>query len=65
MLSPTVWGIWNNAPFWVWPLLAVLLTIGIWATRTRNTSLISFYVLPFLALIGIRAIADLHHSPQN
>ncbi|MCF6232983.1 MAG: hypothetical protein L3J36_07790 [Rhodobacteraceae bacterium] len=43
----------SGPPIWVWPLLALLLLIGLRATRDRQTSLIPIFALPFLGIAGL------------
>ncbi len=47
MLLPN--GILGGAPIWVWPLLVLLVFIGFKTAKPRQTCLILFYFLPFLA----------------
>ena len=41
------------SPLLPWPLLAVLIVLGLHSTRDRTTSLIPLMALPFLALAGL------------
>lgn len=52
-------GILTGAPLWVWPLLALLLFMGIRASKTRQVPKVLFYVVPLLGLISINTIAGL------
>ncbi|MEM1162345.1 MAG: hypothetical protein AAGJ28_15545 [Pseudomonadota bacterium] len=52
-------GIAANAPVWVWPLLAMLVLLGLRATRTRRVPLLLIYMMPLLMLISIDRVAAL------
>ena len=54
-------GIWQNAPIWVWPLFFVLLAIGLFATRTRNSSIIPYFFYPLFGLTAANALMSLGH----
>lgn len=49
----------TNAPIWVWPLLVLLLFVGLRATRPRRAPIALFYALPFLGLLGLRSLLAL------
>lgn len=59
MFTKVVTGILTNAPIWVWPLLIVLIVMGLAATRTRNTLLILHYFMPLLGIIGLGSVRAL------
>ena len=61
-LYRTLSGIFNNAPLWVWPLLLILVVLGLRETKTRQVNKISFYFLLLISLIGIRGIIGLEHQ---
>jgi len=48
-----------GAPIWVWPLLALLVWIGLRASRKRSTHVYSVYFMPLIGLISIASIARL------
>ena len=48
-----------NTPVWVWPLLAILIAVGLRARHTRIVPLWLLYVLPVLALLPLHATASL------
>lgn len=64
-MSQLIAGIWQNAPVWVWPLFFVLLAIGIFSMRDRNSSVIPYYFYPLFGLSAIGAISGLQHVPLN
>ena len=54
-------GVATNAPIWVWPLLLVLIYVGVSALRNRTTSTYLVYAYPLLsisALGAVRGLAD-------
>lgn len=53
-----------GAPVWVWPLLALLVWVGLRASRQRSTHVYSIYLMPLLGLISIASIARLP-EPQR
>lgn len=53
----------TEAPIWVWPLLGVLLFLGIRATRPRQAPVYLFYCLPLLGLISLNSARSLPHQP--
>jgi len=46
----------GNAPVWVWPLLALLLFVGMRATKDRQVPVVLLYTLPLLGVMGARTI---------
>ena len=52
-------GIFQNAPIWVWPLLLVLIGVGVMSSRERSTKSWVLYVLPVLGILAINAVARL------
>lgn len=53
----------TNAPLWVWPLLALLISIGFIATRERTTLIAPLYALPFLGILSFNAVTVLSPTP--
>lgn len=49
----------TNAPIWVWPLLVLLLFVGLRATRPRRAPVALIYSLPLLGLLGLRSLLSL------
>jgi hypothetical protein len=49
----------TNAPLWVWPLLALLISFGFIATRERTTLIAPLYGLPFLGILSFNAVNGL------
>lgn len=54
-------GILSGAPIWVWPLLVLLVVLGVRASRPRQTSVLLIFFLPLLGLITIRSVGALPH----
>jgi hypothetical protein len=54
----------TNAPLWVWPLLALLISFGFIATRERTTLIAPLYGLPFLGILSLSAVNALTISPS-
>ena len=52
-------GIITGAPIWVWPLLALLVFIGLRARRTRKAPVGLVYALPLLGALALRSTAAL------
>lgn len=52
-------GIVTGAPLWVWPLLLVLLALGLRASRPRETSLLPLCLLPLIGLSNLSTLAQL------
>jgi hypothetical protein len=61
MLNQIIHGIVNNAPIWVWPLLLVLIVIGLHATRTRITFTPTYCLLPLAGLLALRGMFTIPH----
>ncbi|MFK7902056.1 MAG: hypothetical protein AB8B49_04350 [Nitratireductor sp.] len=51
----------SNTPIWVWPLLVLLIAIGIRSSKTRYAPIALFYGLPFMGLLGLNGILRLEH----
>ena len=49
----------TKAPLWVWPLLVLLLVVGLRAARPRETSLAPYLFLPLLGGITLNTLAHL------
>jgi hypothetical protein len=52
-------GIMTGAPLWVWPLLLVLLALGLRASRPRETSLLPLCLLPLIGLSNVSTLTGL------
>ncbi|MEQ9695682.1 hypothetical protein [Shimia sp. SDUM112013] len=50
----------HGAPFWVWPVLALLVWLGLRATRVRSVASWSLYVLPLAGLLSLNAVHGLN-----
>lgn len=49
----------SGAPVWVWPLLALLVWVGLRASRQRSVHVSSVYLMPLLGLISLASIVRL------
>lgn len=49
----------TNAPLWVWPLLALLISFGFVATRERTTLIAPLYGLPLLGILSFNTVNGL------
>ncbi|MEM7189922.1 MAG: hypothetical protein AAF439_09955 [Pseudomonadota bacterium] len=58
-------GILTNAPVWVWPLLAVLILLGLRATRTRRVPVLVIYLMPLLMLVSADRVITLVQTSQG
>ena len=52
-------ALFTSAPLWVWPLLAMLLALGLNAMRTRTTPAWPLYGLPLLGVLSLRSVSAL------
>ncbi|SPF78394.1 hypothetical protein [Pseudoprimorskyibacter insulae] len=43
----------SGPPLWVWPLLALLIALGILSSRDRESAIWPMFLLPFLAFTGL------------
>lgn len=57
-------GILTGAPVWVWPLLGLLVMLGLLSMRSRVSRVWPFYLMPLLAILAVRAVGGLHVSPE-
>lgn len=64
-MSDILIGIWENAPVWVWPLFFVLVAIGLFAMKTRQSSIIPYFFYPLFGLTAANALMSLSHTPTN
>lgn len=46
----------SGAPVWVWPLLVLLIVLGLRASRTRTAPVILYLLLPLLGILSLRAV---------
>lgn len=51
--------IFTGAPIWVWPLLVVLVSMGVRARRERWVPVAMIYALPVLGMLALRNTAGL------
>jgi hypothetical protein len=49
----------TGAPIWVWPLLVVLMLVGLRARKERTAPVLLIYGLPALGILGLRSVAAL------
>lgn len=61
-MSQWIVGIATGAPIWVWPLLIVLILVGIRSSRDRTTSAYLYYGLP---LLGIMSLGSIFAQPNQ
>ncbi|MCP5073819.1 MAG: hypothetical protein GY947_11070 [Rhodobacteraceae bacterium] len=54
-----IYGILTNAPIWVWPLLVLLIFVGLKASKQRTTSTLPIYLLPLLVFLSLNAVSKL------
>ena len=52
-------GILAGAPLFVWPLLALLIFIGMRARQSRRAPVMVFYMLPLMGAMALRTASDL------
>ena len=57
--------IFTETPVWVWALLGVLLFVGLRSLKTRETSAIPYFALPFLGILAASTVGGLQHAPLN
>jgi len=50
-----------GAPIWVWPLLVVLVVMGVRASKRRSMPVFVLFILPFLGLMTLRNVGALPH----
>lgn len=53
----------KGVPLWVWPLLVLLVVVGLRATRQRNTPVLPLYFLPLLGFLSLNAVSRFHAGP--
>ncbi len=49
----------TGAPIWVWPLLVILILVGLRARKERSAPVLLIYGMPALGLLGLRSVAAL------
>lgn len=49
----------TGAPIWVWPLLALLIFVGLRARQERMAPALLIYLLPLLGILAVRSVAAL------
>lgn len=52
-------SIFTEAPLWIWPLLAGLVSVGLRALRERRVPTWMIYALPVLVVLALRSVAGL------
>ena len=50
----------TGTPVWVWPLLALILVLGLNAVRDRKSPIWILAVLPLLGILGLRSMLTIH-----
>jgi len=56
-------GILTGAPIWVWPLLVVLITLGLLASKSRTRPSLPIYLYWLLGFISLNAVNSLAPAP--
>ncbi|WP_456386579.1 hypothetical protein [Profundibacter sp.] len=56
-------GILTGAPIWVWPLLAVLIALGVLASKTRTRPCLPIYLYWLLGFLSLNAVNSLAPAP--
>ncbi len=46
----------SRVPVWVWPLLVLLVVLGLRATHRRETMVLPVYLMPLLGMLSINAV---------
>ena len=46
-------GIFTGAPIWIWPLLLLLVLLGLHASRTREMLILPYFAMPLIALTNV------------
>jgi hypothetical protein len=52
-LPGIVTGIVTGAPIWIWPLLFLLIGLGIFCSRDRKISILPYFLMPLIALTTV------------
>lgn len=56
---PSIFQIFTGAPIWVWPLLLLLLLLGLRASRTQEVLIPAYFAIPIIALTNLPTLAAL------
>ncbi|MGH1459827.1 MAG: hypothetical protein ACRBBT_13105 [Paracoccaceae bacterium] len=62
MITQIASAIFTAAPLWAWPLLVVLVLLGLRASRTRSSHVALVYALPLLGILSVRTVSELPHQ---
>ena len=46
-------GIFYGAPIWIWPLLLLLIALGLHCSRRREMSILPYFLMPLIALTNV------------
>lgn len=49
----------SSAPIWVWPLLVLLIILGLRSSRTRTVPTVFSYLLPLMSILSLRSVSAL------
>lgn len=52
-LAEFLTGIVTGAPLWVWPLLLLLIVLGLLCSRDRKLSILPYFLMPLIALANV------------
>lgn len=55
----------TQAPLWVWPLLALLVAIGLRSMRERRVPIYEVYAMPALVALALQTIAHLQPDAKG
>ncbi len=58
-------GVLSGAPVWVWPLLVLLIFVGVRASRPRRLPIAVFYGLPLLGLMSVNGLLSLPNQAET
>ncbi len=55
-------GIFNGAPLWIWPLLFLLIALGLHCSRRREMSILPYFLMPLIALTNMPTLLAQHSA---
>lgn len=56
---PSIFQVFTGAPIWVWPLLLLLILLGLRASRTQEVLIPAYLAMPLIALTNLPTLAAL------
>lgn len=54
-----LWSTIQESPLWIWPLLALMILIGLRARQTRSVPVIIYYLIPVIGLMTLGNVMPL------